>query len=659
MQTGSDDCVSYRGMCRSRTRAPSPINIVVIGLCAMTLAGIMVGAGKPPRAPGGALTVWSTGIAWMRLGSVLAASVTLVFGPGLALACLRRRPAGQSVGYLALLGPALLAATGLLSWLLASRVEPQRVSAVMVAIEVLAIAVVMATYDARGAFDRHDLRAATIVAILLAVVAAKGVYSLGPVGELYHQFVSRTLEVGDRGDSRIPYHVVQLIANGISPFTARGQENFLPWSFSDRGPLAGVAVTPIVLVTGARVPVDPPNQPWTLFDPQGFAAYRLAMMTLAMTAVLAVYGTIRRLAGPSAGLFTTVLVATTPFVVHESFFTWPKLLTAGMIVLAGDLTLRQKPVQCGLMAGIAYLVHPMALLSVPTLAMLSLLQSWVPSLWGLRLWKAAWPIAQMGVGVGVGLVFWRVINGPRYTQGNFIQWAALAAGAAPVSVQTWFAERLASVLNTLVPGFMFIFFSQNHEVNAFQGTSPPIVHFFFQYWNTVPFAVGLLFFPVFLARLLSGFRIHKWTIMTLAIIPFVLFAIYWGFSVTGLMREGLHVWLLALLIVYGYLRFSSGPWAWELTWLGPALMASRAVESLVILVVPTIVTNHAVIGRLSDVLPLLVMFMGMSMLAREAWLLSKGELMPRSSLAWGKPVLPINANDEQFVKHTDRRAVPA
>src|SRR5262249_9827605 len=149
---------------------------------------------------------------WMRLGSVLAASVTLVFGPGFALACLRRRPAGQSVGYFALVGPAVLAVTGLLSWFLARWVEPQRVSALILVVVVLVIAVVVATHDIGSAFDRHDGRAGMIVAILLAVVAAKGVYSLGPVGELYHEFISRTLEVGDRGDSRIPYHVVQLVA---------------------------------------------------------------------------------------------------------------------------------------------------------------------------------------------------------------------------------------------------------------------------------------------------------------------------------------------------------------------------------------------------------------------------------------------------------------
>jgi hypothetical protein len=585
----------------------------------------------------------------MRLGSTLVASVTLVFGPGLALACLRRRPAGESVGYLALLGPALLAATGLVSWFLAKWIEPQRLSGLVLAVMALTIAVVVATRDPRPAFDRQDLRAGMIVTILLAVVAAKGIYSLGPVGELYHDFISRTLEVGDRGDSRIPFHVVQLVANGISPFTEHGQQNFLPWSFSDRGPLAGLAAAPIVLVSGSKVPVDPPNQPWSLFDPQGFAAYRLAMMTLAMTALFTLYGTTRRLAGPSAGLFVVGLAATTPFVVHESFFTWPKLVAAGMVILAADLVLRDKPLQAGFVAGIAYLVHPMALLSVPTLAMLTILHNWVPSRRTVQFLRLAWPVALIATGVGICIAFWRIINGSHYTQSNFILWAAQADGVTPVTIQAWLTERVASIVNTLVPGVMFTFFSQSHEVNAFQGSSPPIIHFFFQYWNTLPFAIGLPFFPLVVAWLLRGLRLHKRTILTLVFIPFGLFAIYWGFSVTGLMREGLHVWLLTLLVLYTCLRFTGSSWRWESS-VGSALIASRGVESLVMLLLPTLVTNHAAIGRLSDILPLSVMVVGMSLLTGEMWRLARAQIVPKSALEWGKPSHSYSQINRQLVR---------
>jgi hypothetical protein len=625
----------------------SPVNLVFLGLCAVTLMAIAIGFVKPPTAAAAAPSLRGTVVAWVRLGLALASSVALVFGPGFALACLRRRPAGQLLGFLALLGPALLAAIALISWFLAQRVSPQRTSAVMLAAIVLAVGAVVATHDSHPALDRHDVRAGTIVAILLAVVAAKGVYSLGPVGELYHGLISRTLEVGDRGDSRIPYHVVQLVANGISPFTTLGQQNFLPWSFSDRGPLAGLAASPIVLVSGATVPVDPPNQPWSLFDPQGFAAYRLAMMTMAVTAVLAAYGIMRRLAGPAVALFTTILIATTPFVIHESFFTWPKLLTAGMVLLAGDLVLRRKPASSGLMIGIAYLVHPGALISVPTIGLLALLRNWRSAGSLARSWRLAWPLAQIAVGVIAFLVLWRVINGSHYTQATFLQFVRLTAGWTPVTLQTWLAERFATVVNTLVPGVMFLFFSRDIEVNAYQAMSPPIIHFFFQYWNTLPFAVGIIFYPALVVRICGNFRRHAWTMVALIVAPFILFAIYMGFSDTGLIREGLQAWLLSLLMLYGYLRFTRGPWAWEVSWPGGALMACRAAESLVMLLVPSIVTNHALIGRVSDILPLAIMVVGMTLLGREAWRLSSVVSLVSPSVAWGEASGSIDPVDQR------------
>lgn len=111
----------------------------------------------------------------------------------------------------------------------------------------------------------------------------------GPPGELYGGAMSRTLEVGQRSDSRISFHVVQLVAHGSSPYSDVGRSYFHPWSFSDRGPLAGLVAAPLVLISGASVPQTMPDQPWSPFDREGFAAYRLAMSALAVTCLTALF----------------------------------------------------------------------------------------------------------------------------------------------------------------------------------------------------------------------------------------------------------------------------------------------------------------------------------------------------------------------------------
>ena len=123
----------------------------------------------------------------------------------------------------------------------------------------------------------------------LGIAIGRALWALGPLYELYGGMVSRTLEVGGRSDSRIPFVIVQLVANGAGPFSKLAAAYLNPFDFSSRGPLAGLASTPIVLARGGRPPVDLPNQPWMPFDPQGFMAFRIAMMTFAATSLLSLW----------------------------------------------------------------------------------------------------------------------------------------------------------------------------------------------------------------------------------------------------------------------------------------------------------------------------------------------------------------------------------
>src|SRR5213078_2451116 len=97
-------------------------------------------------------------------------------------------------------------------------------------------------------------------------------------------------------DSRVPFGVVQLVANGESPFGGLARSYFQGYTFSDRGPLAGLASAPIVLLTGGRPPAAN-SGPWSPFDSQGFMSYRLAMMTFASTAFVSLWTLTRCFAG--------------------------------------------------------------------------------------------------------------------------------------------------------------------------------------------------------------------------------------------------------------------------------------------------------------------------------------------------------------------------
>jgi hypothetical protein len=131
----------------------------------------------------------------------------------------------------------------------------------------------------RRLLDQQERRVLLVVGCVLGLAIGRSLWSLGPQGELYASTISRTLEVGDRSDSRISFEVTQLVARGEGPYSPLARSLFRPYNFSSRGPLPGLAASPVVLLAGGRPPAQRPDNPWLPFDPQGFMAYRLAMMS--------------------------------------------------------------------------------------------------------------------------------------------------------------------------------------------------------------------------------------------------------------------------------------------------------------------------------------------------------------------------------------------
>ncbi|MGH9153392.1 MAG: hypothetical protein ACRD03_13560 [Acidimicrobiales bacterium] len=585
---------------------------------ALALLHVVVGFLAPTAGTGSGL------LAPVRLVLAAASSVALVFGPGLALwAAARSRGRSFPLALLAVPGPALLAATGLLCWWAAPGWDPSVVAAVVL---VPALAVLLGCAVApplRVSPGDHARRALVVAMVVLAIGAAKGTWSPGPPGELYGGTVSRTLEVGQRSDSRISFHVVQLVAHGTSPYSDVGRAYFHPWSFSDRGPLAGLVTAPLVLISGASVPQTMPDQPWSPFDREGFAAYRLAMSALAVSCLTALFGLVARLRGSRTGLLAVLLAALTPFVVHEVYFTWPKLFAAGLVLASAVLVLERRPGLAGLLVGAAYLVHPMALLSLPSLGLLWVLVRW-PPVWRAPLARTVAGLAAMALAVALSLGAWRAVNGDEYRQDGFAGYALSADGQRPGDPGAWAAERARSVLNTLVPLHLVLVDGEHRAVNSVAGPSPGVVRFFLQYWTGVPFGMGLLALPILVARL--GAAARRWSSLfaATAVVPFLVFAGYWGADRTGLLREGMHVWVLTLVALAAAAvarrhgapapasRFEAAAWS------------LRAVEVAAMMVVPAAVAGDGLYRRAflrTDLMALAVMAAGTWWLARQSYAL--------------------------------------
>jgi hypothetical protein len=541
----------------------------------------------------------------LRVLTTVALALSLLLGPGVAWRRLSRRPDSPSLGFLFLPGLLVMFADGGAAWVLSGAVDPRLTClALMVPVLGLVLAALLGS-GPEDTFSGEEQRALVVVGCVLGLAVARALWSLGPEGELYGGTISRTLEVGDRPDSRIPFILPQLVAHHERPFGPLGTVMFFPYNFSSRGPVPGLASTPLVLIGGGHPPADFPEEAWAPFDHQGFAAYRLGMMTFACTAFLALWDLTRRLAGLAAARFAVLLAATTPFLVHEVWFTWPKMLAAAVILTAAICVVDRRFFLAGLLAGLGYLVHPVALLSLPTLGLLAL--------WPLRgaLWKRPRLPAALSLagGVAIAPVAWRIVNGAHYDQGQFVEYLTSASLNLHPSLGTWLGFRLHSLADTLVPLLLPLGSPHNYSINVIGGISPGVIHFFFQYWDTVPFGMAIVFLPMLLVGFWRALRLWPWAVVATVLIPFALFTIYWGASTSGMMREGLQAWTLTLIVVLACEQASTG-FGWLRSTAARVVLVLRVVEVAAVVVVPTLATRQMLVAnsfQVTDTIALVAM----------------------------------------------------
>lgn len=589
---------------------------MLLGVLALAALGAGLGLVAEPAA-GAHPGLGEQALDLLHVLGTVALALSLLLGPGVVWRALGDRERRPSLGFLALPGLLLLNALGGLAWALAGAAGPRAVCFAVAGPVLAAIGAALIWAEPGELFDPEERRCLLVVGCVLGLAVARALWSLGPEGELYGGSISRTLEVGERSDSRISFIVPTLVANDAGPYGALGAGQFAPYNFSSRGPLAGLASSPVVLTSGGTPPAGFPDQPWSPFDAQGFTAYRLAMMAFACTAFVSLWDLVRRLAGSAAALFGLLLAATTPFLVHEVWFTWPKMLAASLVLMAAICVVSGRPGRAGLLLGLGYLIHPVALLSAPALALIAL--------WPLR--GARWNrprvmrLVLLVAGIAVFAVAWRLLNGGHYDQSSFLNYFREANPNPYPDLGEWLEFRLESVANTLVPLLLLATSTGHHAINAVGESSPTTIHFFFQYWNTLPFGFAIVFFPLLLFGLWQAGRRWPWPIVATVVIPFLLFAVYWGSSPTGTMREGLQAWALTLCAVLACWQAASG-FGWLRSLPIRALLVLRVVEVLAVAMAPTLLTRHRLLSgtvELTDAVAVAAMLGFSGCLAALVW----------------------------------------
>lgn len=318
-------------------------------------------------------------------------SLVALLSPGLLI---RRRWRRLSFIWLPVPGVLLLAFIGLAAWLGPSSISPRFICRAAVYSLIGYASYQFFRFPLSSYTTAAERKALFVLLLLVSITTAKVIYAPGPAGELNANRISRTFEVGARSDSAIPFHGVSLVHFRQPPFGAFASGLYSPWNYSHRGPVPSLIVSPLVLVNRVDMPFGPPDQPWSVFDPEGFQAYRIGMIVFACCGLLTIFGLARLFLTENWALLAFLIAATAPFTIHEIWFTWPKLSAACFVLIAAYLSFRRRYLASGIAFGFGYLIHPGVLVSFPAIAGIILLQD----LKGKRRYRWIWNTALAGAG---------------------------------------------------------------------------------------------------------------------------------------------------------------------------------------------------------------------------------------------------------------------
>jgi hypothetical protein len=549
----------------------------------------------------GAAAISIIGRSWMlpaivTLVLTLAGVIGVVVAPGLLLLGVRRKwaPAHAiDLIWIAVTGPLVLGAVGLIAWFAGDMVRPALVcrGAAFALIGSGLAWTVFEPADLRlSVSERHAL----IVFLLVTLVAAgRSVHSLGVQGELYGGTVTRTLEADGRSDARVPFIIPIAVANHWNPFAPESQALYSPYTFTSRGPLVGLAATPAVLTWGLAPmqSIAPMGEAFQPVDRYGYMQYRFAIIVFGALAVLPFFVA---LGSGEMAVAGAAIYALSPFVIHEVYFTWTKQATVPFMLSAFCLV-PTRPARAGVLAGFAYLAHPSAafagLAFVPLLVVIQGESDWRTFGAGAllrprRWWQARGPIAAFVAGTACTLLPWWIYSYDKPNPAGFASYVFLTDGQPGKDVWEWLLSRLHSLASTLVPLYGYVNFRDHPILQPFIGPPSQLVIFSTQYFYTLPAGVGFVWFFSRLLQLGRSLRRSPGFALIMVGLPSALFWIHWP-TMIGLMREGLHAQFAFLMLAW--VQFIPAAGLNE-----RRLHLARAIELLIFIWIPTIVGHRTI-----------------------------------------------------------------
>lgn len=401
--------------------------------------------------------------------------------------------------------------------------------------------------------NKSHLKLILIFIFISLIAISRSFISLDLPGVLFKDTISKTLEVGNRSDSRISYHVAQLITLKIPLNTPETDTNFLPYKFNSRGPFVGIISAIFIQLQNHILEIGQPQEIWRPFDSRGFSTYRITAIILAALSIFYIFSFLKKFVSDKLNFVIIFILCSSPFFIHELYFTWPKIISTSFVILSFELVLANSFLLSGIVLSLSYLFHPMSILSFPIFFF------WIPiqlSNYNVKnileylknLFKKNTILKFLEFSFGLVIIFliWLYINNGKLAQSSFLNYFFESDGV-PVNLMNWLKGRTNSTLNSFIPFFGVFFDKYNRSTNSIFDFSSDVVRVNFMYWCNFTAGIGLVNFFIFLRFL----KIKNYIFTVFILLPTIFLLIYWGNSTSGILRESGHVIFLSLYIALG------------------------------------------------------------------------------------------------------------
>lgn len=323
-------------------------------------------------------------------------------------------------------------------------------------------------------------------------------------------------------DNYIPYRQAQFFVNRSDP----AKDSFInEWgvSFFQRTVLMGSVVSSFYTMLDDNPPI---SHLWSIdaSDPNNtYPKFQIIAHILNSLLILPAFIVVSRLFSKKVAAISSIFLVSSQFYLYNSIFSWPKSLTAFFILLSIMLLLenrRSYSVMAGLVGGVAYLTHDLAIVFIVTCAIFLILKS---------RWK---DLVFYSIAVVPSPAFWAIISSIIYSKPSTFIYYPFSLNGLPqddnkkLIIQEFLHTKPLKILQIKLDGLVYL--ASPYQLFFSEGGKQLSTRLWALGIYSIPGSLGVGLLGLGIISFTKGFRKIKWEVYYFIVFPLLIILLLFG-----------------------------------------------------------------------------------------------------------------------------------